>query len=159
MMMTRSWINWSIHRKLVIGYIAAIVLAFLGGAITLSAFNIVEPLVNPFSASLALVVIIGLELVLVGQLRKSVNRLEEQMIDRSKKIEVVIDISQRLSAILDLNTLMQEVVTIIKEMFDYYHVHIYLLDEQGEFLYVAEGYGLAGAELKRRRHKIPVAAP
>jgi len=159
MMKTLPWMKWGIRRKLVAGYIVAIILAILGGAIGLSAFNMVEPLVNPIAALLGLVVIIALELVLVGQLRNSINRLEEQMADRSKKMEVVIDISQRLSAILDLKTLMQEVVTITKETFDYYHAHIYLLDEQGEFLYVAEGYGQAGAELIRRRHKIPVAAP
>jgi methyl-accepting chemotaxis protein len=159
MIKTLLWTKWSIHRKLVVGYIAAIILAVLGGVLGLAAFNTVERWINPIIAILGLVVIIGLEVVLVGHLRNMVNRLEELMADRSKKMEVVIDISQRLSAILDLKTLMQEVVTITKEMFDYYHAHIYLLDEQGEFLYVAEGYGQAGEELIRRRHKIPVAAP
>ncbi len=153
------WLKWSIRRNLVAAYIIAVILAVLAGAIGILAFGTDKPLINPLAALLGLVVILSLELVVAGQLRKGINRLEEQMVDRSKKMEVVIDISQRLSAILDLTTLMQEVVTITKETFDYYHVHIYLLDKLGEFLSVIEGYGQAGVELKRRGHKIPVAAP
>ncbi|GIK37748.1 MAG: hypothetical protein BroJett011_15810 [Chloroflexota bacterium] len=159
MMKIFSGMTWSIRRNLVAGYITAVILAVFGGAIIILTFGPGEPLVNPITALLILVVIIGLEGLLITQLYKAVNRLEQQMADRTKKTEVVIDISQRLSAILDLKALMQEVVTVTKETFDYYHVHIYLLDDQGEFLYVAEGYGQAGEELIRRRHKIPVAAP
>lgn len=159
MMKIFPWLKWSIRRNLVAAYIIAVILAVLAGVIGVLAFGMDKPLINPIAALLGLVVILGLELVVAGQLRKGINRLEEQMVDRSKKMEVVIDISQRLSAILDLTTLMQEVVTITKETFDYYHVHIYLLDKSGESLSVIEGYGQAGVELKRRGHKIPVAAP
>jgi methyl-accepting chemotaxis protein len=47
---------------------------------------------------------------------------------------------------------------VTKEAFNYYHAHFYMLDEQGEHMAVVEGYGQAGAELKRRGHKIPLSA-
>ncbi len=151
--------SWSIRRKLLVGYVTAIILAFIGGSLGLWALDIVLTPLNPFIAVAGVIIVIGLEIVLLTRLRATINKLELQMTDRTKKMEVVIDISQRLSAILDLTTLMQEVVTITKESFDYYHVHIYLLDEKGDNLYVAEGYGQAGVELKRRGHKIPANAP
>ena len=54
---------------------------------------------------------------------------------------------------------LQKGVTRTKETFNYYHAHIYLIDEQGENLEMAEGYGQAGAEMKRQGHVIPIAVP
>jgi methyl-accepting chemotaxis protein len=151
-------LNWSMRRKLIGGYVAAVILALIGGATIRFMLDMDKTLGNIISASPVLVVIIVAGLVLMGWLRKIVEKLEVQVVDRTRKMEVVIDISQRLSAILELETLMQEVVTITKETFNYYHAHIYLLDEQADALVVVAGYGQAGAELKRRGHKIPVAA-
>ncbi|GAB4436549.1 MAG: hypothetical protein Fur0044_33580 [Anaerolineae bacterium] len=96
---------------------------------------------------------------MTNRLRQTIDTLEEQVTDRTRQLETVVVISQRLTGILDLNDLLRQVVTITKETFNYYHVHIYLLDEQGETLNLAEGYGEAGAEMKRHGHAIPLAAP
>jgi signal transduction histidine kinase/DNA-binding NarL/FixJ family response regulator len=61
-------------------------------------------------------------------------------------------VSQQLTGILDLKDLLRQVVTLTKETFNYYHVQIFLLDETKEWLVVAEGYGEAGVEMKRRGH-------
>jgi GAF domain-containing protein len=49
-------------------------------------------------------------------------------------------------------------VTQTQQQFGYYHTHIYLLDERGEKLVVAEGTGPAGAALKQNQHSIPLNA-
>jgi len=172
-MNTEQRLSWTTHQKLVVGYFAVIILAIFGGAISIFALNSVETPLNGVSAVLILAVIVGAGLVLTNQLRKNIKLLEEQIADQThqmvetmqkhtddkiKKFEVVMDISQRLSAILDLQALMREVVNITKESFSYYHVHFYMLDEQGENMVVVEGYGQAGEELKRRGHKIALAA-
>lgn len=74
----------------------------------------------------------------------------------TQALEASVQISRRLSIILDQKQLMVEVVNQIKERFGYYHAHIYLLDETGQSLVVAEGTGLAGAEMKARKHSIPL---
>jgi len=96
---------------------------------------------------------------MTNRLRQTIDTLEEQVTDRTRQLETVMVISQRLTGILDLNDLLRQVVIITKETFNYYHVHIYLLDEQRETLNLAEGYGEAGAEMKRHGHAIPLAAP
>jgi methyl-accepting chemotaxis protein len=166
-------ITWSPRRKLLVSYIAVIIVAALGGAAGFYLLTTARTPLSLVSTILLLAIIIGLGVVLNNQRHQAMKSLETQMADqtleivktveaqledRSKKFEVVMEISQRLSAILDLNTLMAEVVTLTKETFKYYHSHFYMLDEQGEHMVVVEGYGQAGAELKRRGHKIPLSA-
>lgn len=96
---------------------------------------------------------------MAGQLQKSFTTLEDQVMARTRQIELVVDLGRQLSAILDLNELMRNVVTVTKETFNYYHVHIYLLDAAKETLIMAEGYGKAGEEMKRQQHSISYTAP
>jgi GAF domain-containing protein/HAMP domain-containing protein len=93
---------------------------------------------------------------MTSQLRDLINTLEARVAGRTRQVETVMEISQRLSSILDVSDLMREVVNRTKETFNYYHVHIYLLDKAGETLFMAEGYGQAGEEMKRQAHHIPL---
>lgn len=97
--------------------------------------------------------------VMTGRLRELLSSLEERVAERTYQLETVVEVSQKLSSILDLSDLMHEVVYLTKETFNYYHVHIYLLDEWGETLVMVEGYGEAGAEMKHRGHSILLKAP
>jgi anti-anti-sigma factor len=55
-----------------------------------------------------------------------------------------------------LDELFQRVVTLVKERFGYYHVHVYQIDpEQGD-LVLAAGYGEWGRIMKERGHRIPI---
>ncbi len=96
---------------------------------------------------------------MTSRLRQTIDTLEERVVERTRQVETVVETSQKLTGILELDDLLHQVVNITKETFKYYHVHIYLLDDQKETLYVAEGYGQAGAEMKRQGHSIPLAAP
>jgi len=84
---------------------------------------------------------------------------ESTIADRTNQIQLTLNISQRLSSILDLDELLQEVVDLVHDSFNLYHAHIYLVDEVGENLVVAAGYGEAGAALKASLHTIPLSSP
>lgn len=88
------------------------------------------------------------------QLRGTIDGLEIQVAERTQQIELVIELNHKLSSILDLDELMGQVVNTIKDTFDYYHVQIYLLDEQEENLVLAEGTGQVGLTLKQQGHHI-----
>lgn len=85
-------------------------------------------------------------------------RLEEQVADRTRRLEVLAVLGERLSAILDVNRILIELVNQVKENFGYYHSHIYLLDNAGEMLVMAEGAGTVGIIMKSQDHRIPLAA-
>ncbi len=94
---------------------------------------------------------------MTGRLRDVIEKLEKRVDARTQQLETILKLSQRLTGILDLSDLLREVVTMTKESFGYYHTHIYLLESNT--LVLTEGYGAAGATMKRQGHSIPLDAP
>ncbi len=85
--------------------------------------------------------------------------LEERVTERTRGLETVAALSERLNAILNVNQLLEELVNQVKDTFDYYHVHIYLVDTQQKLLVMRAGVGEAGAAMKAQGHAIAINAP
>lgn len=73
---------------------------------------------------------------------------------RSVELETVAAVSTAASSILDVDELLQQVVELTKASFDFYHAHVYLLDEKSEDLVLAAGAGEAGRQMKANDHRI-----
>jgi putative methionine-R-sulfoxide reductase with GAF domain len=98
----------------------------------------------------------------IGQLAGAFNNMSDQLrqtlkhLDhRAAQIATSAEVSRRLSTILNERQLVIDVVEQLKAAFDYYHVHIYLLDEATGDLIMAGGTGDVGASMLGSGHKIP----
>jgi putative methionine-R-sulfoxide reductase with GAF domain len=93
--------------------------------------------------------------VMTARLRQTIALQEQRISERTRALEVTSEVSRRLSTILDKQELISEVVSQIQTAFNYYHVHIYLLDRLGEELLMVGGTGDAGREMLEAGHSIP----
>lgn len=95
---------------------------------------------------------------MTDQLQQMLLDLEQQVVARTERLEIVATLGERLSSILNVEDLLNEVVNQIQARFGYYHAHIYLLDKERQNLVVAAGTGSAGAEMKATGHSISIDA-
>ncbi|MDX2162791.1 MAG: PAS domain S-box protein [bacterium] len=70
--------------------------------------------------------------------------------------QIAAGISTVVATITHIDEMLQTAVNLIKERFNRYHAHIYLLDEAGRTLVLAAGSGDAGRKMQERGHSIPL---
>ncbi len=90
------------------------------------------------------------------QLEALNEELEARVASRTRALQLSTDVSRRLSTILDKEELISEIVNQLQRTFDYYHVHVYLLDEKGDELVLAGGTGEPAQRMLEQGHRIAV---
>ncbi len=85
---------------------------------------------------------------MTAQLQDSITNLEERVEERTRalqkanetleqravQLETSARLSRELTSILEIDDLLTQVVELIRDAFSYYHVHIFLLDQDGDRL-------------------------
>jgi len=90
------------------------------------------------------------------QLKDSVGNLEARVAERTRALQASIDVSHQVSTLLDQDALIDAVVREVQAAFDYYHVHIYLFDDDGQYLNLVGGTGEAAKTMMARGHRLAV---
>lgn len=104
--------------------------------------------------------------VTIAQLQKQVNALQAELAAHresgaqiarfANQLRTAADVAKQLSSILDLDPLLREVVSLLRERLQLYHVHVYLLDQAAGVLRMAAGSGEVGEMLREAGHSIPL---
>ncbi len=74
---------------------------------------------------------------------------------RARQLEISAKVSSAISQILDLETLMTELVNLIRDAFGYDHTQIFLIDESDENAVLRASTGEAGQKLLAIQHALP----
>jgi signal transduction histidine kinase len=74
---------------------------------------------------------------------------------RLKEVNILYQISRSLAASLDAEQLIKNMIILLQQSFDYYHVQIYLADPETRNLVVRHGSGYTGNEFVQEGHQIP----
>ncbi|HSG44216.1 MAG TPA: GAF domain-containing protein [Anaerolineales bacterium] len=93
---------------------------------------------------------------MVSRLDRLQSTLEEQVAERTKQLTATNAVGRVASSILDPEELMDKVVNLITERFDYYYAAIYLLDTSEKWADLQEATGQAGKVLKQNRHRLEI---
>jgi putative methionine-R-sulfoxide reductase with GAF domain len=93
---------------------------------------------------------------MTGQIQELVGDLEGRIAARTRVIETSMEISRSLSTVLDQQQLLAQMVDQVQMAFNYYHVHIYVLDEVAGLLRLTSGTGEAGYAMLMGKHEILV---
>ncbi len=83
-------------------------------------------------------------------------RLLEDSRQRAIQLESAAEIARDISGSLHLDELLNRAVNMIRDRFSFYHASVFLIDQLGEYAIIRESTGEAGAQLKRKGHKLGV---
>lgn len=89
-----------------------------------------------------------------ASLQEHYGSLEQRMAERAQALQTSIEVGRRLATIHDVDALVAAVVQQVQATFGYYHVHIYLLDEERRRLIMAGGTGEAGRTMLAQGHSL-----
>lgn len=100
---------------------------------------------------------------MTDQMLQTTENLEKMVADRTqvlerraRYLETTSQISRAITAIYDVDTLLNTVAHLINENFGYYHVGIFLLDENKEFAVLKASNSEGGWRMLAREHKLEV---
>lgn len=84
---------------------------------------------------------------MAAQLQEIISTLEQRVVERTRGLQAAAEISHATTSMLDLDELLQQVVGLVRERFDLYHVGLALLDEERRFAVVRAATGAAGQQM------------
>ena len=76
--------------------------------------------------------------------------------DRTKKLHAVAEVTRTATALRDFDQLIASITDIIGTRLEYYHVAIFLLDEQKQYAILRSANTEAGLRMLARGHRLPV---
>ncbi len=93
---------------------------------------------------------------MADQSQRLINELEDRVAERTQALEASFSVSRSLSRITNTQDLLRTVIDQLQSVFNYYHIHIYALNEEETKLKMMAGSGEIGKLLREQNHTIPI---
>jgi GAF domain-containing protein/methyl-accepting chemotaxis protein len=85
--------------------------------------------------------------LMADQLQEVLAGLEQRVAERTRGLQAAAEVGRATTSVLDPGVLLQQVVDLVRERFDLYHVDLALLDEERRFAVLRAATGEAGHQL------------
>jgi GAF domain-containing protein len=94
----------------------------------------------------------------LNELRKELEiRIQERtaaIAQQAVQLNAVSSVARTIASIQDIDTLLPGIAKLVSEQFGFYHVGIFLLDEQGEYAVLRASNSEGGEKMLARQHKL-----
>ncbi len=84
------------------------------------------------------------------------SRQNETLQVRSQQMKTVSDVARSIASTNDLETLLNQVAVLVSHRFGFYHVGIFLVDEQKEYAYLRASNSEGGRKMLERKHMLKI---
>jgi GAF domain-containing protein len=105
-------------------------------------------------------ILLFITLVITSLATRYLVNTAERAIDNSDRstrlLQATVDIGHATSKLLSLNDLLNEAVELVRDRFAYYHVQVFLVDDERQYADLVASTGEAGQRLLQRKHRIQV---
>jgi GAF domain-containing protein len=91
-----------------------------------------------------------------SQLEKRVTERTEEIANKTRQLEAASTVARKIAEIRDLSTLLNSVTHSIAVQFDFYHVGIFLLDENQQFAVLLAASSEGGRKMLEAGHRLGV---
>ncbi len=95
-------------------------------------------------------------LALQSSLEQKIAERTADLNQRVSQLQTVSSVARAIVSLQDLNTLLPQITKLVGERFGFYHVGIFLLDEDKEFAVLRAASSEGGRKLLSRQHKLKV---
>jgi GAF domain-containing protein len=106
------------------------------------------------------IVLAALILVTLGAIARLFSYTLQRTVNQSNRsnelLQATAQVSEITARLLDLDELFNRAVELILDRFGYYHVQVFLVDENHEFANLVASTGQAGKALLARKHKLAI---
>jgi PAS domain S-box-containing protein len=82
--------------------------------------------------------------------------IQESLQKRGEQVELTTQVVQEIATARDISTIFEQVVTLVKERFNYYHAQIFRYSPTADAMQLVAGYGETGAKMLKVGHKLQV---
>jgi GAF domain-containing protein len=86
-------------------------------------------------------------------------RVEERTFElkkRASQLEAVSSVARTIASVQDLNTLLPSITRLVSQHFGFYHVGIFLLDQQRQHMVLRAANSPGGLRMLSRQHRLPL---